>query len=63
MTADYTDFGSYVNGVAYSDDGTRLVGSSSDDTARVYDLVNRTPPQALRVGNTVSQAAFAGARS
>ena len=62
MTADYTDFGSYVNGVAYSDDGTHLVGSSSDDTARVYDLVNRTPPQALRVGNTVSQAAFAGSK-
>jgi WD40 repeat protein/transcriptional regulator with XRE-family HTH domain len=60
QTADYTDFGSYVNGVAYSADGTRLVGSSSDDTARVYDLVNKTPPQALRVGNTVSQAAFAG---
>ncbi|MGZ8176799.1 nSTAND1 domain-containing NTPase [Williamsia sp. SKLECPSW1] len=62
MTADYTDFGSYVNGVAYSPDGTHLVGSSSDDTARVYDLVNRTPPQALRVGNTVSGAAFAGDR-
>ena len=62
LTADYTDFGSYVNGVAYSADGTHLVGSSSDDTARVYDLVNGTPPQALRVGNTVSQAAFAGNR-
>lgn len=60
LTADYTDFGSYVNGVAYSADGTHLVGSSSDDTARVYDLVNGTPPQALRVGNTVTQAAFAG---
>ncbi|GAA2065438.1 nSTAND1 domain-containing NTPase [Williamsia deligens] len=62
QTADYTDFTSYVGGVAYSADGTHLVGSSSDDTARVYDLVNRTPPRTLRSGAVTSQAAFAGDR-
>ncbi|MBT0565785.1 PD40 domain-containing protein [Williamsia sp. CHRR-6] len=62
LVEDYSDFGSYVNAVDYSPDGSHLLGASSDNTVRVVDRTGIAGPQALRAGAVVTSAVYVGER-
>lgn len=60
LQRDFDSFESYVNGVAYSADGRYLLGASSDNTTRVFDLTGGEDTRVLRSGAVVDSAVFVG---
>ncbi|WP_328858640.1 hypothetical protein OG579_07580 [Williamsia herbipolensis] len=60
LTRDLTSFESYVNGVDFSADGRYVLGASSDNTTRVFDLTGGEDPRVLRSGAVVDSAVFVG---